>query len=189
MSAFAGIANNISEEAQTGVLDQVFMAAYPPFVVFLARALSALLFALLLNFLILAILVVLTGVNLHIPWKVIPAVTTVLLAAYGLGFILGAIALVWKRIVQLSSLLQFVLLFCLVTPFEQLDLPYKSIVIALPGAPGVGLMRDIMARGESVEVISLLLSTVNGVAFFATGALLFNWAVKYIREKGLTSGY
>lgn len=189
LSAFAGIANSISEEAQTGVLEQVFMAAHPPFIVFLARALSALLFALVLNASVLAILVVLTGVTLQIPWKIAPVVAAVLLAAYGLGFALGAVALVWKRITQLSSLLQFALLFFLVTPFEQLNLPNKLFVFALPGAPGVSLMRDIMAHGEALELASLMVSVANGVAFFALGAFLFNWAVRYIREKGLTSGY
>jgi ABC-2 type transport system permease protein len=187
--AFSGIGNGMSEEAQTGVLEQVFMAAHPPLVVFLARALAGLLFVLILNSLVLAILVLVTGVTLQLPWEIVPVVATVLLAAYGLGFMLGAVALVWKRITQLISLFQFALLFVLVTPFEQLNLASNWVLYMLPAAPGVAMMRETMARGEPLEIAGLMFSALNGAAFFALGALLFNWSVRYVRKKGLTSGY
>jgi ABC-2 type transport system permease protein len=189
LSAFTSLASNISEEAQTGVLEQVFMSSHSPLTVFWARAIAAVLFALALNLSVLGMLILLTGARIHLPWAIVPVLIAVLLSSYGLGFMLGAVALVWKRITQLSSLLQFVLLFCVMTPFEQLHPPLPQLARLLPGVPGVELMRGIMARAEPLELNGLVLALVNGVVYFVLGIALFNQAVRFIRQRGLTGGY
>ncbi|GIW33387.1 ABC transporter permease [Meiothermus sp.] len=187
LSSFAGLAQNLAEEAQTGVMEQVFLSSYPPTVVFLARCVSSVGFILLVNGAVLAALILLTGARIVLPLAVIPPVITILMASYGLGFALASLALRFKRVTQLVNLGQFALLFLVMTPFEHWQSPVPGYV--LPMAPGVGLTREVMAHGGSLDGSMMSAAALNGLVYLALGVWAFQVGIRKVKSQGLLSGY
>ncbi len=108
----------LMEEAREGTLEQVFLTRYGPIRVYLARNLAGLLVNLALNLVILLVIMALTGARLRLdPTALLPLVG-VMLASYGIGFALGALALYFKRIQAFLQIFQFVLMFLIMTPLS-----------------------------------------------------------------------
>ena len=183
------IGGQLQQEAQTGTLEQVFLARYSAIQVFLMRSLANLTFQIIEMLGILFIIKILTQSRLNFPPTLVLAFVTVLLGAYGIAFILGSLALLFKRIQQILALLQFPLLFLLTTPIETWTGTGKLFAQILPMAPGAGLLRDLMARGESLNLTVLAIALLNGITYFAIGLLLFRIAEYQAKRQGILSGY
>lgn len=187
LSSFSGLAQNLAEEAQTGVMEQVFLSSYPPTLVFLARCVSSVGLILLINAGVLAALVLLTGAKIALPVAVIPPIITILMASYGLGFALASLALRLKRVTQLVNLGQFALLFLTMTPFEQWQSPLPGYL--LPMTPGVGLTRELMAHGGNLDGPTMAVAALNGLVYLALGIWAFQIGIRKVKSQGLLSGY
>lgn len=183
----ADIAGSLQSEAQTGTLEQLFLSPFSAPIVFLIRAIANLMLQLLLIFSILLAIITLTQSQLSFPPSLLLPLSTVLLGAYGLAFTMGSLALLLKRVQQLLGILQFALLFLLTVPTE--TGPLKVLGLLLPMAPGAGILRDLMARGQMLDPIQLTLALGNGVAYFALGMFLFRWAERETKRRGRLSGY
>lgn len=183
------VAIQLQQEAQTGTLEQLFLSRYSAIQVFLMRTLANLSFQIIQILSILLLILVLTQSRLNFPPTLILAFFTVLLGAYGLAFILGSFTLLFKRSQQILALFQFPLLFLLTTPTETWTGTGKLFAQILPMAPGAGLLRDLMARGESLNLISLAIALLNGSIYFAVGLLLFRVAEYRTKRGGMLSGY
>ncbi len=183
------VAGNLQLEAQTGTLEQLFLSRYAAIRVFLTRTLANLSLQMLLLLVILFIIMGLTGSRLHFPILLVLPFITVLMGAYGIAFAIGSLALLFKRIQQLIGIFQFGLLFLLSTPIESWDGSLQIVGQLLPMAGGAGLLRDLMARGESLNYTKLVIAAVNGVVYFALGLLLFYLAERVAKRRGMLSGY
>jgi len=53
--------------------------------------------------------------------------------------------------------------------------------------PGVGLLRELMARGQALDPAQFAL-TLNGM-YFALGLLIFRQAEREAKRRGILSGY
>lgn len=183
------IAGELQREAQTGTLEQLFLSRYGAVKVFLIRTLAALTLQLVIILSILFIIIALTGSRLNFSPAILLPFVTVLLGAYGFAFTLGSLALLLKRIQQLLSLFQFPLLFLLTTPTETWSgLPY-ILAQFLPMTAGAGVLRDLMARGESLNLTHLTIAAINGAVYFAVGLGLFRLAEREAKRRGMLSGY
>ncbi|WP_117237942.1 ABC transporter permease [Thermus sediminis] len=182
LSAYNGLSFGLMEEAQTGTLEQVFLTPYGPIPLFLVRNLAGLLSQGLLVFLVALALMALTGAQLAFTPAVVLPFLVVLLGAYGLGFAMASLALLYKRVGQLLGLSQFLLLFLLQAPGEG---PF----LLLPLAPGASLARGMLAAGTPLEPLGLLLALLNSLAYFLLGLFLFRLAVKRARRLGLLHGH
>lgn len=112
-----------------------------------------------------------------------------ILGAYGLAFVMGSLALLLKRVQQLLGIFQFALLFLLSVPAETQVGPLSVLRFLLPMLPGAGILRDLMARGQMLEPIQLMLALLNGAAYFALGLFLFRWAERETKRRGRLGGY
>jgi ABC-2 type transport system permease protein len=183
------IAGKLQYEAQTGTLEQLFLSRYSAVKVFLMRALAYLTLEIIKIVLILFIIMLLTGSTLYFPPLLVLPFICVLLGAYGFAFIIGSISLLLKRVQQLLPLLLFPLLFLLTIPTETWTGTPKYLALLMPMTPGAGLLRSLMARGESLNLITLLIAFVNGFIYFAIGLFLFRVAEKEAKRRGILSGY
>ena len=163
------IAGGLQNEAQTGTLEQLFLSPFGAPRVFLVRALAGLTLQLTLNLSILLIITALTGSHLSFPPTLLLPFSTVLLGAYGLAFAMGSLALLLKRIQQLLGIFQFALLFLLTVPTETWVGPLRVFGLLLPMAPGAGLLRDVMARGQMLNPVQFTLALLNGLAYLTLG--------------------
>lgn len=183
------IAGELQREAQTGTLEQLFLSRYGVIPVFLMRTLAELSLQMVLMLSILFIIMALTGSRLSFPPTLFLPFVTVLLGAYGFAFILGSLALLLKRVQQLLALFQFPLLFLLTSPIETWTGPAQIAAQLLPMTTGAGLLRDLMARGESLNLSLLTIALINGAAYFAVGLVLFRLAEREAKRRGMLSGY
>ncbi|MBW4632314.1 MAG: ABC transporter permease [Iphinoe sp. HA4291-MV1] len=183
------LAGELQQETQTGTLEQVFLSRYGAIKVFLMRTLANLILQTVEILGILFIIMVITGSRFNFPPTLLLPFVTVVLGANGFAFAMGSLALLFKRIQQLIALSQFPFLFLLTTPTETWTGPAKILAELLPMAPGAGLLRDLMARGESLDFTKLGIAIINGVGYFAIGLLLFHLAEREAKRRGMLSGY
>ncbi|MBW4694729.1 MAG: ABC transporter permease [Lyngbya sp. HA4199-MV5] len=185
----ANISGTLQREAQTGTLEQLFISPFSASQVFLTRAVADLLLQSGLIAAILVIIMTLTGRWLAFPLSLWLPLLTVLLGAYGLSFAIGSLALIVKRIQQVLGIFQFALLFLMSVPTEEWTGGMRVIGNLLPMSPGAGLLRDVMARQQSLNLSQLGIALVNGGVYFAIGLLLFRWAERQTKRRGNLSDY
>jgi ABC-2 type transport system permease protein len=183
------IASGLQVEAQTGTLEQVFLSPFGAPRVFLVRAIASLALRLILIVTILLIIMGLTGSRLHFPPTLLFPLISVILAAYGLAFITGSCALLFKQIQQLLGLFQFLLLFLLATPTENWTGSAQVAGLLLPMIPSANLLRDLMARQAALDLEKVVLAFANGAGYFFLGFLVFHWAERRAKQRGILSGY
>lgn len=183
------IAGGLQYEAQTGTLEQLFLSKFGATTVFLVRTLASLTLQLVLNLSILLLIMALTGSHLSFPPTLLFPLVTVLMGAYGIAFTIGSLALLLKRVQQLMGIFPFALWFLLTTPTETWTGPPQLLGQFLPLTPGAGLLRDLMVRGESLDLTRLALAFLNGAAYFAIGLLIFRLAEREAKRRGMLSGY
>ncbi|NJL97545.1 MAG: ABC transporter permease [Synechococcaceae cyanobacterium SM2_3_2] len=180
---------NLQVEAQTGTLEQVLLSPYSAPRIFVARALASLTLRLTLISTILGVILLLTGSRLSFPPTLVLPLLSVILGAYGISFLAGSLALLFKRIQQLLGIMQFGLLFLLAVPAEEWQGGMAVVGQLLPMVGGAGLLRDLMARGQGLAVLPWLGSLAVGAGYFALGLLAFKWAVDQAKSKGNLSSY
>ncbi|MEM6353170.1 MAG: ABC transporter permease [Cyanobacteria bacterium P01_D01_bin.14] len=181
------IANNIQAEAQTGTLEQVFLSPFGAPRIFFARAVASVIFRIALITIILQILILITGSELAFPLALIGPLLTLLLATYGFAFVMGSAALVFKQVQQVLPIFNFLLLFLLAAPTEEWG--GGGVVNLLPMIPSTALIRDLMARNQSLDGAQMLIALANGLAYFGLGLLVFRWAEQQAKKRGILGGY
>lgn len=189
IAALSSIADDISSSASTGVLEQIFLAPHSSVVVYSARAAAGVVFVLCTNAVILLIVMLLTGVRPEFPTAAVAPVASLLMGAYGLGFLLGALALQFKNVSQLVNVMQFALLFLVVAPFEQAGPTVSTLAAFLPIHPATGELRALLALSEPVTATSSLLTAANGLAYLALGLVAFGASVRTAKKRGVLAGY
>ncbi len=185
----ADIAGGLQQEALTGTLEQLFLSPYSGSQVFVTRALASLIIQLLQNLGILLIIMALTGSRLSFPPLLLLPLITVLLGAYGLALTVGSLALLLKRVQQLLGFLPFGLIVMLMVPVEGWGGAGKYLGWMLPMTPGAGILRSLMARGESLDWAQFAIALTNGLAYFAIGLVLFHQAERIAKQRGKIGGY
>lgn len=183
------VAGTLQNEAQTGTLEQLFITPYGASRVFLTRAIADLLIQLVLIASILTLIMTLTGRYLAFPPVLIFPLVSVVMGAYGMSFAIGSLALVLKRIQQLLGIFQFALLFLLTVPSETWTGSMKILGLLLPMTTGAGLLRDLMARQQPLNLTQLSFALLNGAVYFGLGLLLFRWAERETKRRGRLGGY
>ncbi|HEY9699912.1 MAG TPA: ABC transporter permease [Trichocoleus sp.] len=183
------IAGGLQQEARTGTLEQLFLSPYSAPKVFLVRAAASLLLNLGINLAILGLIILLTGSNLAFPIVLIAPLFAVLLGAYGIAFAMGSLALLLKQVQQLLSIFQFGLLFLFTVPIETWTGALRVAGYLIPMAPGASLLRLIMAQGQTLDWVGLLIALLNGAAYFTVGMTLFGWAERETKRRGRLGGY
>jgi len=183
------IAGGLQYEAQTGTLEQLFLSPFGAPRVFVMRTLASLMLQLAIILSILLIIMGLTGSRLEFPPTLPLALLTVLLGAYGLAFMMGSLALLLKRVQQVLGIFQFALLFLMATPTETWAGSLQVVRWLLPMTAGAGLVRDLMARGEALNPAGFILALLNGIGYFTVGLLIFHFAEREAKRRGMLGGY
>jgi ABC-2 type transport system permease protein len=183
------IAGGLQYEAQTGTLEQLFLSPFGAPSVFVLRALASLILRLAVILSILLIIMALTGSRLEFPPMLLLPLLTVLLGAYGLAFMMGSLALLLKRVQQILGIFQFALLFLMATPTETWPGSLQVARWLLPMTSGAGLLRDVMARGEALNLAGFTLALLNGIGYFTVGLMIFGFAEREAKRRGLLGGY
>lgn len=181
----------IANEAQNGTLEQVFLSPYGAAVILLLRNAASVVISLLFTVLTLFSVMTITGHYLMIsPLDIVPGLLMIT-SATGLGFLVASVTILMKRSQQLLNLLQFVLLFLIMSPTATLTGPWRWLAIVAPFSPIVALLRSMMTKGGALIGTGnwLLWSIVNAVLWLLAGLLVFRLAQNKARRRGNLSHY
>lgn len=177
----------IQNEAQTGLLEQIFLSPFSASTIYLVRAFANMTLNLVLILCVLLMTLLITKSQIQVSLSLLLPLGTVIIAAIGLGFAMGASALLFKRIHRVTSIFEFSLLFLLTAPVET----WKGLSLVLgqllPMVPGMVMLRAMMIRGEILNPLQLLFAVMNSVGYFALGILMFQTIERYSKRKGLLS--
>jgi len=186
--AYSELSWDLNSQAQVGTLEQLYISP----IGFSRLNAFSLLCNLVLQFgyaaIILVVLMVSTGKYLNVDLlSIIPIFILALMSAYGIGFAVGGLALIYKRIQAFFSIFQFVFLAFLTAPWSQF--PWARF---LPLSMGNFLLREVMVHGKAIwelDPVNMFILVATGLVYFGLGVFAFSLSERIARDKGLLGHY
>lgn len=186
--------HTITEEAQTGTLEQVCLLPIP-----LAALLALRSLAYLIGAGAKGILAAILAAIFIAPLPGAPSLMVIflisLVGAYGLGFALAGVALVFKRAEALVGILFSLMIFLTgaLVGLEQLGWVYEVAKYGLPLTWGISLMRSLIAVDISYlqlsQVTDLVWLGLHSITYFLFGLSVLSCGFYFSRKKGSLSHY
>jgi len=188
IGAYSSISNDIGSEVQWGTLERHIMTPFGFAPVALLKGVAKLVRTFLTSALILAVMLVMTGTALSLNVVTVVTVATLtVVSVLGLGFAAGGITVLYKRVGNWLSLLQFGFIVLISAP--TFDLGWIRL---LPLAHGSALLQRAMVEGTRLWEFSVVdLALLVGVAagYLAGGYLVFQVATRRARRLGVLGDY
>ena len=188
ITAYQELANTVTDEAQWGTLEQLYMSPLGFGAVMLAESIVHVLVSFFWGAVILALMLLTTGQTVTINLlTVLPLITLATLSALGFGFVFAGGAVLFKRISNVFSAMTFVLLAFTAAPVGQ----YPALK-ALPLAQGSYLLRQAMNDGVSLWALppgELAILAGVAAAYLAVGYTVFALATRRARQIGVLGHY
>jgi len=185
--AFSDLSWSLISEAQAGTLEQLYLAPCGFKWVGACTVISNFIFSLVPIMVLLFAMMATTGKWLNLDFvSLIPLLLITLLGAYGFGFALGGLALVFKRIQAFFQIMQFVFVGFLIVPTR---LAWAKF---LPLAVGNDLISTVMVDGARLWELPLndiLTATAVGAAYLAIGIVIFSQCENVAKSRGLLGHY
>jgi ABC-2 type transport system permease protein len=187
ITSYSNLSWEMVNEAQVGTLEQLYLSPAG------FRVVSA--FSLASNFVVqlgfsaaMLILAMLTaGKSLHFDLvSLIPLVLLTVLGVYGIGYMLGGLALVFKRIQALFQIMQFIFVGFMFAPVKFV---WAKL---LPLTMGNHLVARVMVDGRRIwefSPVDLGYLVASSVLCLGLGLLVFSRCERVAKERGLLGHY
>ena len=151
LTTYQDISDTLRSEAQQGTLEQLYMSVHGFGWVMGAKVVAGF----FINLIVVAILflaaTLTTGVRLNLDiLALFPVLIGTLLGALGVGFIIGGITLILKRIESYTQMVQFLLIALVALPADRV-----LWMRLLPGSYGSALIRKVMVEGQNLTQLGL----------------------------------
>lgn len=188
LEVYSELSNSLIREAQWGTLEQLYMSPEGFGWISFFQVLSSFSFFFLANIGFLYLMMLTTGRFLHLRLgSTLPILVLVLLGVAGIGYFLGGLTLVFKRVESFLQIVQFVILALVMFPLESFPL-----IKYFPLAYGADLLREVMINGKTLSQFppsDLAFLVLNSVFFFAIGFGAFKYFEGVAKRKGLLGHY
>ena len=188
IGAFSQIATYLMGEALQGTLEQLAMSPLGLGRVMLCRLAGQMLVNVIFVFFMLFLMMLTSGQWLRIDFaSVLPLLIVVALGVQGIGYVLGGLAIVFKRIQSSFLLVQFALVALIAIPPERLP-----AIRFLPLSTGTKLIREVMVEERSLLELpapELGFLLANSAVYFGLGFLVFKAMERVARQRGLLGHY
>jgi ABC-2 type transport system permease protein len=186
--AYSELSWELIREAQWGTLEQLFMSPLGFGRVVLVKAGVNVLVAFGYGVVLLVLMMATTGEWLALdPLTVIPVGLLSLGSAVGVGFLLGGLALVFKRVENTFQVVQLAFVGFVAAPVEQV--PALKL---LPLSLGSALLRTAMGEGVGLLALpraDLALLAAKAVVYLAVGYAALGYAGRVARRRGTLGRY
>ncbi len=188
VGAYSNMSWGLLQEARDGTLEQLYLtpstfrriSAYKVFASFIFQ------FVVFIVFLI--IMMVTTGQYLYLDPGLIILVGLTLLSVYGLGYIMGGLSLVFKKVQAANQILMFLFILLLVLP----TITDHHVIYLVPISWGNYLINQMMVNGLTLLDFTLYeysLLIFNSLGYLIFGLLVFALMEKTAKKKGLLGHY
>lgn len=185
---FRGLADDVQNEARWGTLERLFLSPYGFGTVMTAKTLVNVCYTLVWSSALLLLLMASTDRWLHVdPLTVIPLALFTIASFIGVGFFFAGLAVHYKRIENVFSLVVFGFVALIAAPVGQ----YPALTV-LPGTQGSYLMRLAMEDGLALwefapTALAALVATA--VGYWLVGYYCFTRAQRRARKLGSLGEY
>lgn len=188
ITAYQEMASNVTDEAQWGTLEQLYMSPLGFGRVMLAESIVNVFISFVWGTVILVLMVLTTGQALSVDVvTVVPVATLAILSTLGMGFIFAGAAVLYKRISNVFGGMTFVLLAFAAAPVTRYPL-----LKALPLAQGSYLLRQAMDDGVRLwefAPVELAILLAVAIGYLAVGYGAFVAATRRARSEGVMGHY
>jgi ABC-2 type transport system permease protein len=186
--AYSDLSWAMIQEAQQGTLEQLYMSPLGFGWVSIFRIASGFIISTLINVLLLILMMASSGRWLHIDViSIAPLLLLTIAGVYGIGFLMGGLALIFKRVQATFQILQFVFVALIAVPLDRFEfLKY------LPLSFGTRLIAEVMIAETSIFELpleDLLFLVINSMFYFGLGFLAFKFLEGVARDRGLLGHY
>ncbi|MEK3886294.1 hypothetical protein [Bacillus sp. FSL K6-3431] len=182
-SASALIGRNIS----MGTLEHLHLSPYGFVSISFGSLIGNFIIMLLLYVPFLLLMMLTTGKWLYIDLiSIVPLLCGIVLQAFGIGFIIGGLRLIHKRISSLHEPLNLLFGVCIIMP------PDSIIAKLLPFNTLWRLLRDVMTDGDSIfhlPMVPLFYCLIQTIVILALGVFIYNWCDSITKNKGSIGQY
>lgn len=188
LELYSELSYTLLREARWGTLEQLYMSPEDFGWISLFHVLSQFILFFLVNLVFLYLMMLTTGRFLHLNLgSTLPILVVTLLGVAGIGYFLGGLALVFKRVESFLQIVQFILLALVMLPVESFPL-----LKYLPVAYGTDLLRKAMINGKTLSQFppsDIAFLVLNSAFYFAIGFGAFKYFERIAKRKGLLGHY
>jgi ABC-2 type transport system permease protein len=184
---YSSFSEDMNRESQVGTLEQIAMSPLGLVRVIFGSVVATFIFQVITMTVMLVGMMAVSGEWLEVDlMSVVPIVVLMLLGLSGIGYALGGLALVFKRMQSVNQVLQMGFIALVATPLTQFP-----VVKYLPLAWGNHLLTRSMSRGESF--VSLLdefsFLALHAAVYLVVGIIIFKQFERIARSRGLLGHY
>lgn len=187
-SAYSSLSGVIKAESRWGTLEQLYVSPHGFLRIMAAKIVINLVLSLVMGFLMLGLMLLTTGRTLTIDLvTILPVVVLTLMSVLGIGFVIGGLTLIYKKLSSISQLMQLALIGLVAAPVGD-----HFVLRVLPLVQGSTLLQEAMRNGTrlwefSVLDLGILLGTAG--AYLGVGALIFLVCSHVARKRGVMGHY
>jgi len=186
--AYSELSWDLNNEAQMGTLEQLYVSPIGFKWINAYSMISNLIFQFVLSGILLTLMMISTGKYLNIDIiSILPLFLLALGSAYGIGFAVGGLALIYKRVRSFFQIVQFIFVAFIAVPIEQFP-----PIVYMPLSMTNYLLRRVMVDGLSIWELNggeLLIGVVTSVVYLVLGLLAFSKCEQIAKNKGLLGHY
>lgn len=186
--AFSGLADTLSREASWGTLEQLYMTEVGFRTTALLIAVVQALLSFVWGFALLLLMLLSTSRTISVDVvSVVPIALFGIVSVMGIGFVLGGAAVLYKRVDNVFSLMQFAFYGLVAMPVES-----YPVLKFLPLAQSSYLLRKVMDEGYRIwelPAADLGLLVAVGIGYLVVGYLVFDVLMSVVRKRGVMGHY
>jgi ABC-2 type transport system permease protein len=188
VGAYSAISNDIASEVQWGTLERHVTTPFGFAPVALLKGVAKLVRTFLTSAVILAAMLLITGTSLRLNLLTVVAVAALsIVSVLGLGFAVGGVTILYKRVSNWLNLLQFGFIVLISAP--AFDLWWARF---LPLVQGSALLQRAMIDGTRLwefPPADLLVLAGTAASYLAVGYVAFRYTTRRARRLGVLGDY
>jgi len=174
------INNEIRHELQRGTFYQKLLSKFHLPFIYLSKLISAMLIQFVVVLCYTAIAIIIFEVQFNINLMIILTLIICIMGMYGIGLMVGAATLLFKKVGNIILLLQLTLLFVTDT------IPTNAMILTITRFIPLTIANDVIRTSFSNGGISenFLLLILSSLAFLVSGVIFFQVALNLTRKNG-----
>ncbi len=188
ISAYQEMSYSLLREARDGTLEQLYLSPVSFKRITAYRVMSSFIFNLSLFFAFLGLMMFISGQYLVFRPGVLLLLFLTVMSVYGLGYIMGGLALIFKKVQAVNQIFTFLFILLLVLP----NITDSPIIYIVPISWGNWLIGSMMIHGETLvgmSGIDVLVLVANSLGYVVMGMAIFSVLENIAKDRGLLGHY
>lgn len=181
----SGLVTRVMEGKTSGVFEQIIVNPYGSWFILFSKSIAGTVISVISICIFVPIAMVITGKYFTINLiKLFLLLIPLYMSTIAIGFVLGGLTLIYRRLQSFAYLIQFLVLTLIVLP----SYPF-SIYSLLPVAPQSMVLNKVISENIVLNYKWWSYLYLNGFIYFLAGVMFYNYLEEKAREKGVIGHY